>query len=455
MKNFFCFYEKKMRQLLIIVIISVIYNCSSYAFPSQDFGIHIHAPAFPNQVITLGYYLGNQTFLLDSILLDTEGTGDYHDLYHKGIYLLVFPDEYTIEVMVDGTGPVNLSRQGMEKSARIEGNDVAVGYNSYFLMTQNRQGDRDSVLHNLSLLMEKNSGNLLGNYLESLQNPEPVLPEISPDTPNPDSIRLLSTYRYYEEHYLDNLVLTDPGLIYTPVLEDKVIRYISRLSEQKPFRLSGQIDALMAREMDQEVRRFLLEMLLRYYSAKVNKPVEEYMYLYLVKNYFLNGEAAWIGDQQMKVLSQSYTERLPASLLQPAPEIELPDRRRENRSIRSIEAPYTLLIFWDYSCDHCRRALEDIVKTWRSRPESGVEVFAVFTGENLNVWEAYLEQKLPAEWTHVYLTSGSPVLYEYHVDRLPSMFLLNERKIIIDKSFTATDFSDFLEELTGPKTKER
>lgn len=440
-----------MRQLLsLIIIFSTIYISTAQTETGQDPILHIDAKPYASKYLRLGYFYGRQTFLADSLKLDAQGKGQFNLGDHPEIYLIMPPQAEPVELLSDGTSGIRLTLFE-DSDYRIDGNSVTKGYDEYYRLLLRDKVSSEDMDKMRDRLLSQHEGDLLGNFLKSLEKPEIPSPEIPEYVHNRDSFRLKFSLQYYQDHYLDPLVLSDPGLIYTPVLEDRVIRYFSGICNQEPLELTGKVDAFFKREMHSETRKFLTEKLLRHYSLNMHKPLEEYVYLHIVKNYYLTGMTGWSTDKQLKQFAGSYSRRHPASLLQVAPNLELPDQRGNLQTLNDNKSSYTLIIFWDYSCDYCRKALEDIVKVWKNYNKSDIQIFTVFTGENLNIWKAYLDQKLPAGWTNTYLTASSGVLAEYNVEKLPSMFLLNDRRVIVDKNFTVDEFETFLKSLEGIK----
>lgn len=410
--------------------------------------------------------------MLDSVHFTDQGFASTTDLRHAGIFLLVWPDGTHNEIMADCETEIIIKiEQTYPFKVSIQGNVVAEGYEVYLETLRKITTARDSIGkliditadndkksdmrkeqtlldkeldYQITFMAERYKGTLLGNYLRSVQNIR--IPDISvpAGTNKTDSFRWRSSLHYYQQNYLKNLVLDDPGLIYTPVLEDKLQNYLSNIIEQNPKSITGRIDEFLVRPMHADVYRFTLEMLLKYYASSIQNPIREYIFLHLIQKYYLQGKAEWASNEEIRTLSGFLSRKFPTSLYQKAPEIRLPSRTGKIVDLYGHNTGYTLLLFWDYSCDHCIRVLDDLKTLLSGYPEVDMMVYSVFTGDDLSIWKGYIDRKVPESWINVQVTDGSTVLNDYNVERLPALFLLNSNMVIIDKAFTVNKFETFL-----------
>lgn len=461
-----------LRQIAISAIISIVCLANSSAQKTNSCSIEISCMQFSRQTLKIGYYYGTKTLLLDSIQLNDNGLARINNLFHQGIYVLVLPNGNHFEFMTDCSSSVYLEMLEDVKVVNIKGNEIAEGYYIYqenlrntnilidSLKTLAAQSDneklkarlrekialvKDSIDSRNAVLGKTYAGTLLGNYLKSVQRAHTTEMRNPGHTINPDSLLWISRLQYYQQHYLDNLVFTDPGLIYTPVLEDKITKYLDKIIEQEPRRKAEQIDLILNKAMDPEVYRFILEMLYKNYVTTLYQPENEFLFLHILSKYYLKGKAPWLNDQEIKQLSSEYNHRQASALFQKAPEIVLKTPNGTEIALSSLNSTYTLIVFWDYTCEHCRHALDDIINTYTNYPEVNLTVYAVYTGDDMSIWKAFIEKKLPKAWINVSIDSKQQVLIDYNITKLPGLFLLNENKLIIDKGFTASQFGVFLE----------
>ncbi len=464
------------RQLLITLTISIIYSTLLFGKKNCLISLDINAADYTGQYIKLGHYYGNNSLLVDSFKVESNGTISYSDSIHTGIYLLITPSINSYEFMIAETSElsIQLPREKDNGSLQITGNTVSEAFTKYLKQVQSIESRLDS----LKILSEKSDSyaekiaiqriskmvrdsldtiineyivafpnTLLSHYLKSLLPVDMPAIKIPSQISNPDSFRWVKSHTYFREHYLDNVELNDNGLIYTPVLEDKIITYLTRIIEQKPLSITRAIDSLLPSIKEPEVSQYVTELLLNKYGGLKHKANEEYVYLHLIKFYYFSGNTPWASNRQIQLLNDEYNLLKPASLYQKAPEILLPDENDKPQSLYAIQADYLVIIFWDYECPHCRRALEDVRKVLQTQSEQNLEVFTVFTGKDLDVWKAFLARKIPHNWTNTHLDNKYATVRLYNISQTPSIFLLSSDKTILSKNFTASTLDSSLNKI--------
>lgn len=463
------------RQLLIILTISVIYCNFLEAEKNCSVSIKLYAPEYSTQYLKFGHYYGKQTYLIDSLKVETNGYITFSDSLHPGIYLLITPTGHSYEIMIAESGNLIIHLPSeIDHPLQISGNDISEAFNNYLarirtlemnidslkdLSNQSEKytekiaiqriskGFRDSIDIIVNTYVSAYEGTLLGNYLRSLLPVKLPVIKIPPHVSNPDSFRWVQSHAYFHKHYLDNVSFNDNGLIYTPVLEDKVITYLTRFIEQKPESITKAIDSVIYAIEDAEVYQFSVELLINKYNKSKHKALDEYIYLHIIKEYYLSGKTPWATNRQIRFLTDDYNRCKPASIFQKAPKIILPDQFSKQQILYTIQADYTIVIFWDYDCPYCRRALDDVKKTLQQYSDKNISVFTVFTGNDLDVWKAFLARKVPPSWINTHLQENYSVIKQYNINQTPSIFLLDSEMIILDKNFTAFTLGSFLKKI--------
>jgi thiol-disulfide isomerase/thioredoxin len=147
----------------------------------------------------------------------------------------------------------------------------------------------------------------------------------------------------------------------------------------------------------------------------------------------------------MKSILQEELERLkPTALGSIAPEITLPDQAMQYCSLTDHEANATIILFWNYSCTTCRRILDDFRKVTAEYDYKNIKVYTVFTGDDKEVWDAWVVRRLNSDWTNTWLSGHDEVLKTYRIERIPTLFLLNAQFEIVDKGMTVGELDKYL-----------
>jgi peroxiredoxin len=192
--------------------------------------------------------------------------------------------------------------------------------------------------------------------------------------------------------------------------------------------------------------KFNLWWLTRYVENSKVMGMDE-VFVYLVEKYYMKGDAFWLepGDLQKYVdQAQKIAPNVVGNL---APEIIMQDINGKKTALSSINAKYTLLVFWAPGCGHCQQMIPKIDSAYRaSLKAKGVKVYAVRTEDDPKQWQDFIKEHHLEEWTNVYDPEHhSDFRSKYNVYTTPVIYLLDEKKIIIGKRLDNTNIGQVIE----------
>ncbi len=463
-----------MKQLLLIVALSIVSIKSVYPLSNANFLLTVDLPDFAGQKIDLGYYYGNKILLKDQLKLDSEGKTLYKDIDHEGIYFLRLTDSTSFEFMI--TQPGYYSFHSANGIITIRGNAACEAYDNYLHGINNIVRQTDSIQHSMKSsndisviqamrlkiaqqrdkidsltveLVNKYKGELLGNYAKALL---PVSAEgFFSDVfiQGQDSLTLVAELYNYKKHYFDNIAFNDARLIYTPVIEDKINNYLDRIVVHNVDSICQALDMILSKSSDSTMIRFIASTLLYKYGKQKHKNPEELVFMHLVENFYLTPKAFWLSKKEIKFLSEEYKRRQRIQTGNIAPEIELSDMTGRRCSLYAIQSEITILLFWDFSCPNCRKILQDFIDLTQKYHYIDMKIYSIYTGSDLDVWKAWNYKKLPATWINTYQLSSDPVTHTYSITNVPTIIILDTNKVIVRKNITVPELDEYLFHLTG------
>ncbi|MBN1596987.1 MAG: redoxin domain-containing protein [Bacteroidales bacterium] len=459
-------------QLLVIILLN------SFCTEPEIVNININAGPFKDHYITLGYYHGIKTYFKDSIYINNTGYADYRTTLHDGLYFIVLPDSSVHEIMISEASEysVQVMQERLKSSIIISGSISAEAYNNYLheaekiyteidslkkaVIEKTVKGSEKSRIFKEVKILESNvdklknryalkyKGTLAGNYLQSqISVAVPGFEEYH-DSESYDSIKWFLSLNYYKENYLKNIIWEDERLIYTPVIDQKTNMYLNRIVRQNTIEITQAIDNILSNIKNQEMKKYVLKLLTdKYYSDK-HTPLSEYAYIYLIKNYYFTGYAPWISNDEMEFLNQEYNKVKPTILHEKAPDFKIFESLSNKSQLDSINAHYTVIIFWDFNCSFCRKVIEQLKKLSVKYQYLDIAYVTVYTGNETDKWKQYAKSTFPRNWFNTYQTSDQRIADWYNISLTPTLFLLNNKKAIQDKNLTVTELdSIFLKEL--------
>ena len=205
-----------------------------------------------------------------------------------------------------------------------------------------------------------------------------------------------------------------------------------------------------------EMKKFLL---LKFTNRYLNQKYmwEDKVFVHLYEKYYSNQQYDWINEKGSQIISNRAFSLMANILGSHASNIVLPDTTDQRISLFAVNAPYTLVCFWDPTCSHCRETLPKVDSIYRASWKAlGLKIYAVGreTDGTRADWLHFISQHHLEDWTHVYYskaeeneriaksTPGYSQLYD--IQSFPTLYLLDSEKRIIAKKISFDQMNEVL-----------
>ncbi len=460
----------------------------------EGYEIKVTFTPYRDQYIYLGHYFGKTYPIIDSVKLDAKSTGVFkgNKPLQGGIYLIGYPNRSGFfEVLVDKQQRFSVLADSATVPAvvRFENSPDNELFATYQRTMGEKGGQINAVKEQLkaattavdSARINKELTRLdvdLREYREKIisENPktiltvllnamkEPMLPAtLQKPTTREDSV---AAFRYYKEHYWDGVDFWDGRLAYTTFFEDKVDRYFNQLVSPHPDSVNKEMDYMLSfAKANAEMERFLLlRFVNRYYSQRY--MWEDAVFVHLYEKYFATNPPSWLSEQGKKTITDRAYSLMANIFGSPASEIQLPDTAGKTMSLYGVKKEYTLVVFWDPLCGHCKETLPKIDSVYTTRWKAqGLGIYAVAKENDgtKNDWLKFIREKNIGNWNHVYYSKeaekervnnnvpGYSQLYD--VQSFPTLYLLDKDKRIVAKKLSFEQIDEILQLKLKEKTK--
>ena len=124
-----------------------------------------------------------------------------------------------------------------------------------------------------------------------------------------------------------------------------------------------------------------------------------------------------------------------------APDIHSNTIKNIEFTLSEIKSKKTLVLFWSYSCPHCRDMIKNLGKLASKKKDLAIVTVNV-SGDLKKVKRLLKRSRLDKAYNICDgLGWNSPIVVDYAIDMTPSMFLLDGNKILIAKPF---DFEELI-----------
>lgn len=460
--------------------------CSGALWAQGGYEITVTLKPYKDQYIYLGHYFGKSYPIIDSVKVDQQSRGVFKGKQplQGGIYLIGFPNKSGFfEILVDkqqqfsvtadsATLPNGITytnspdnelfaryqRMVSEKGMRINSlrevlKTVPTRADSTRLIDSLNTLDVD-LRNSRDRLIEEHNGTFLASLLQAMR--EPVLPtELQQPANREDSIK---AFRYYRNHFWDGVNFWDGRLAYTTFFEEKLDRYFNQLVTPHPDSVNKEMDYMLGfASINPEMQRFLLlRFINRYYSQRY--MWEDAVFVHLYEKYFSSKTYPWLSEQGKKTITDRAYSLMANILGTPATDIELPDSTGRTVSLYALQKQFTLVVFWDPTCGHCKETLPKIDSVYAARwKQDGVGIYAVAkeTEGTRADWLRFIAEKKIGHWSHVYYSKeaeknrveknvpGYSQLYD--VQSFPTLYLLDKDKRIIAKKLSYEQMDEIIQ----------
>ena len=274
----------------------------------------------------------------------------------------------------------------------------------------------------------------------------------------------LDNYYYFKAHYWDGISFMDERIIRTPFFLPKLERYYRNVISQNADSIIKDADykLLLARTAPEMFKSLLNWLTDEYLNPKYMG--HDAVFVHLFEKYHSKGLSPWLNEKQMNAISRRAYMQMANLIGVKAANLEFIDTENKPAALYSIEADYTVMVFWDPTCGHCKDELPKIDSVWRSSWKAqNVKMYAILTENKKEEWLKYIKEKNITDWVHVHQTKEMEALDSaaqkpgfrqlYDITITPTLYLLDKEKRIIGKKLTWQQLNDFLKQKWSDQKK--
>jgi thiol-disulfide isomerase/thioredoxin len=274
-------------------------------------------------------------------------------------------------------------------------------------------------------------------------------PEV-PDPPKDAKGNVIDSsfsYHYYKAHYWDYIDFNDERLLRTPILQNKIKTYTTQLTPQTPDSIIESVNLIIDKaEVNKEVFKYCVATLANAYETS-NIMGFDKVFVDIAERYYLTDKAYWADDSLKKRIEERVNKIKPNILGTPAHDLVMPDTSLKMHRLYDVVADYTVLVFWDPTCSHCKKELPLLVAYYDSVKKAGLklEVFAVGIESDIDLWKNYIKEH-NLKWMNVSdLYNTTHFRNYYDIYSTPVIYLLDDKKRIIAKRLDTEKLRDFVD----------
>lgn len=427
---------------------------------SPDFSIQVTG-AQPGKAYLIAFFCETR-YYADSAIVDNTGSIAFKrsEPYNPGLYYAVFPGQIGLQFIIDADQTFSLKASSADPvlTMKVEGSvDNALLYENLKYETNYQarfepiasklqsltegtpeftatKAEQDKLIEErnttLEELFSKHPNSFFTVFKKAGQNPEVK------DFRKPDgSVDAIAQLEAYRGEFWSNVDFNDDRLIRTPVIFNKLNRYITQLTNQNPNDLIASINTLMSQApLNSEYYRFFTNWIaVKYQPGETPVMDAEAIYVHMVQNYFTKEKASWMDSLEIYRLQLRASEMANSLVGQKGPNVKAPDPQGVERAIYDLKAPYIVIFMYNPTCDHCIEETPKLVQFYNEWKNKGVDVYAIAVDTTPEEWKSFIGSN-GMTFTNVFDPTNRSIYKTYYVDNTPEIYILNKDREIIAKN---------------------
>lgn len=474
-----------MKQLKFSILFIISITTSIISSFSQGYEIKVKINGLSNDTIILGHYLNKSMYPDDTIKLDKTGNGIFKgkkDL-PGGMYIVYLPSSSFFEILIDKDQKFSfeIDTADFVSSMKIIGSDDNIIFYDFqrFMKSlkdqaealQNKLGQAKSETEKENIKKDmRNIGDQRIDKIKKIINDRPelfvsvflksTLDIEVPDPPVSAEGKIDSSWQYYyfRNHYFDNFDFSDARLLRTPLYEDKIMTYLTKVIPQIAIADSviPYVDMLIEKSKnDSDLFRYMLITLFNNY-AKSNIMGMDGVYVHIADKYYIT-DSWWSDKKFIDDLKERVAKTKPLLIGKIAPDMQLIHVPAEHFmsaendtalrrfphvgtqfNMHNLKSKYIVLVFWEADCGHCKTAIPELYKIYETslKQRNDVTILSVSTlfGEDGKIkWVDFVNKNKLYDWVNAW----NPYSYEYKITYdiayTPQIYVLDKDKKIVAK----------------------
>ena len=404
-----------------------------------------------------------QQYMLDEATFDDLGNLRFkrEEPYQPGMAFILLPDQSFLQLLIDADQTFEMTTtlgnliNGMQVSGSLE-NELLYRNLSFEMNHQPKinavnqqlktllpvspeyskaEATRDELIKNrkdhLSELFEDHPNSFFVRFKTAGQNPD--LRDVRRPNGDLDSSRQLYIYR---NQFWDNVDFSDERLLYTPVISNKLKRYITELTPQVADSINAAATFLAERSLPYPdyYQYFVNWITLNYEPGKTTLMDGEAVYCHMVKDYFTNERAFWSDSFEVYSLYRRAQEMQLSLIGMKGPDVTADDLDGNPKTLFDLTSPYIIVYLFSPSCDHCIEESPKLVQFYSQWKNKGLEVYSIGVETSFEELKKFVLDNGMDTWINVYDPTNVAIYGKYFVDNTPEVYLLNPERVIIGKN---------------------
>jgi len=455
---------------------------AAQAFSQTGYKIEFNIKTWKDTTVYLGTYYGETNILVDTAQVKAGAfVFDGKKPLPEGVYYLVLAKNRLFELMVGknqhfalethSTGYLKIDEYIANMKVKGDPDNQLFFENITYNIERNKEAEpivktlKDSTLSEAQKKVAREAFSKINEKVMThqkeliAQNPgfmstrlmKAFMPVQIPDPPKKANGEIDSSFQfnYYRAHFFDNFDLADEAMIHLPrpLYQEKLKEYLSKLFIPQPDTITRAINQLVPRvQTNKETYKYLIYNCIYLYQQPEIMGLDE-VFVNVYDQYFATGKMDYWANAKVKQNLKEYADKIRSCMIgRVGANLIMQDQNLTPRSLYDIPAKYKILFIFNPDCGHCREETPKLLEFYtKNKAKYNLEIFAISTDTSMKKLRDFIK-----EFKTPWITVDGPRSYVkehfsklYHSDTTPTIFILDEKKIIIAKKLPVKQLDDF------------
>ena len=290
----------------------------------------------------------------------------------------------------------------------------------------------------LETLFERAPNSMFTSFKRAGQNPR--LKEVR----NPDgTMNEQGQVDLYRQEFWNNVNFGDERLLRTPVINNKLKRYMEELTPQNAQAIIAAADDLLERTgyRGKFYEFFANWITLKYEPGKTPVMDGEAIYAHMIQNYFTRERAVWSDSMTVFGLQQRADQMAHSLIGQVGPDITVPGLDGQGKRLFDSDKEYLAVFMYNPECDHCIEQTPKLKALYPSL-KSELDIYAIALDTEDAKWRKFVQDYGLQDFTNVYDPTNRSIFKTYYVDNTPELYLLDKDRVIVAKNLKVNQLAE-------------
>lgn len=274
-------------------------------------------------------------------------------------------------------------------------------------------------------------------------------------------------YKYYRNHYFDNVDFGEDGLMRMPfhIVKQKLDFYWDKVQVLHPdsaYRAASRIINMADQTVDLE--RFLIWYHINKFETSNIMGLDK-TFCMLGRETYMAGKAWWADSATIGSISKNIIQREGSVIGTRAADLMLQTfdtaRAASQKTpwvrLNDIKAKYKIMIFWDPTCGHCREVVPKLARIYNKNMDKDWVVIGLTQSDKKKEFDEFMDAHPEVKnWIHLDRSAAPSDAYarnlkQYYVIASPTIFVLDENNIIQANRMDVEKLDEFIKQLDRMK----